>query len=382
MAHSKLIENLVTTMANNGKTGKLAVEYYQAMPGMIADWSGGSAPKIRDQMKRTPALTAHGTFMPVLEAVRPIAHRNEELAADLLEQSLPGLLAISTLQSAQVDGKSMNQGIVEFAQQVGKGHVSLMSPLCPPYTYSRDNRGVLVHASGELQPAIGSGLNKALSWITGVVRPVMQHGVACTLNLFHYSGNDAQQLIEVGADTLNHYRSNEGEMLAVLQSAYGDLQLHTDLIARQTGMQISVQPVEQFSPAIQQTVDQYAATFPQNAMSLRAGWQEDNIGEWLSETVGVPLGWLETFVDEEGAYRSKQRVGQSPEVQPLVHAALSEGLLYNAICAQATDLQAVILDMETTPDYMKVHTSYSPTPLMMGNDDNGANIRQPWNQIW
>jgi len=91
------------------------------------------------------------------------------------------------------------------------------------------------------------------------------------------------------------------------------------------------------------------------------------------------------FVEQEDGYRRKQGTIFDRSLEPLVLTALKEGLLYLLMVKKVEKEGGVMVDLETTENYMAGMLRHYCGPVIMGREFDWKNpfdptrIRQPFN---
>ena len=136
---------------------------------------------------------------------------------------------------------------------------------------------------------------------------------------------------------------------------------------------------------IARLVTDFTARFG-DKVNMYDGVTQAEVGNWLGKTIGVGEGWLLYFVEQETGYREDKAGLIDPKIaEGVTINALREGLLYMYLTQYAKRQGFIILDMETTSNYMMGSLRHYPAPCIMGNsfDPNNPisrrNIRQPFN---
>lgn len=205
--------------------------------------------------------------------------------------------------------------------------------------------------------------------------------------MWTYTGEtgDPADLVDLGADVQNHYRGKEEEMFEVLELSARDAREKLGRL-KEHGIHTNLISIERhFGPIIKSVVAEFSQQFPNNLHDMGTDATQEQIGDWLQQKFGVREGWLLYFVEQESGYRMKQSVKTSDAKEPLVYAALKEGLLYLLMTHYLHQNGTVMYDLETTHEYVRGSLNHLPGPVILGasydpnNPESRFNIRQPFN---
>ena len=156
---------------------------------------------------------------------------DEGLMTIFLSDTLPKVLAISSLTTSENSPKALAKGLSDMARQAGEGTIKTQHPLCPPYNIKVNDKGLLSHADGSLHPTLGLGFISTGVALANTFRKISNLDINIDLEFLTYSGGGGpENLVEIGQDVLNHYKGREADMLTTLQSAFDDLAATTKII--------------------------------------------------------------------------------------------------------------------------------------------------------
>jgi hypothetical protein len=283
--------------------------------------------------------------------------------------------------------------LTTLTQQVGNRNVKINSPGCPPYDYCRErSNGEIKHLSHRLLPGIGERYSIAMHSIGEVIEPLTSKGVSADFELWTYTGStgNPDHLVDLGPDVIDHYRQNGG--ISVAMTALRSCAKDADEVMRDTlpsyGVNHRVVSIEEeLGDEILDITKEFKDKFPKDIHQLDQYGPNKELNQWLSQ-LDVKVDWLMFFEKEERRYRAKQGVltrTDNPNQEPVVAAALKEGLLYLEITKKARENGSVIVDLETTKSYMIGSLRHHPGPVIMANPYNPDDpesklfIRQPFN---
>lgn len=318
---------------------------------------------------------------------------NERLMEVFLSDTLPKVLAISSLTTSENHPKALTKGLTTMANQVGKGTIKTQHPLCPPYNIKVNDKGLLSHADGSLHPTLGLGFMSTGIALGNTFRRIVNEGTEIDLDFITYSGTQgAESLVEIGRDVLNHYKGRENDILATLQSAFDDLTRTTKIYFGDKGYRSSSTSIEEtIAPAIISMKDDFVSRFRKGSLGEKKFFVTDDnpaMDEWLRHNLGVrDTGALMRFEEEEIKYRHKQGI---PIDETVTISAFMELALYRQLQKKAQDEGRLVLGAETTADYQMAivpHVAEETPAIIMGkprdtkNLSNPLSIRQPFNQI-
>ena len=202
-----------------------------------------------------------------------------------------------------------------------------------------------------------------------------------------YTGDTGrvEHLVDLGEDVLTHYREREEQIFERLQRTRGTMEESAKRVLRdEYGFKIVSIEVS-MGDKIARLVTDFTARFG-DKVNMYDGVTQAEVGNWLGKTIGVGEGWLLYFVEQETGYREDKAGLIDPKIaEGVTINALREGLLYMYLTQYAKRQGFIILDMETTSNYMMGSLRHYPAPCIMGNsfDPNNPisrrNIRQPFN---
>ena len=318
---------------------------------------------------------------------------DEELMTTFLSDTLPKVLAISSLTTSENSPKALAKGLSDMARQTGEGAIKTQHPLCPPYNIKVNSKGLLSHADGSLHPTLGLGFVSTGVALINTFRKIAGKGINLDLEFITYSGDKGtDQLVEIGRDVLNHYRGREDEMLMALQSAFDDLAKTKKIYFSDKGFHASAVSIEKtVAPAILAMKEDFTTRFRKGGAGEKKFFVTDDnpaMDDWLRDNLGVrDTGALMRFEDEEVRYRHKQVI---PIDETVTISAFMELALYRQLQQKAQHEGRLVLGAETTADYQMAivpHVVGETPAIIMGkprdtkNSFNPLSIRQPFNKI-
>lgn len=365
--------------------GDLGRHYYKGLPALMRGSVGNEylQPQIHRLIK-----TSHLTdrmFVAVFEAMAGWLEFNEQRGRVFLEHSLPSVVSFTSLYRYENEPRSMELSLRSLVSGVGEGTLQIISPLCPPYHYGLDRYGKLRHASGALQPMVGERFAVTAESLSRAFSPLTEHGVQVALQFWTYSGETGQieHLVEMGQDVLEHYRGQEDEMFSSLRHAFEDLVSQAHTVVCSSGIRAEAKSIDrEYGGSIHALATEFAQLFPSNLDYING---DPAVDHWLQARVGVHRNWLDFYVEEEESYRRKQRAILPPQPDTLVQSGLREGLLYLFLTQKAAAEEALMIDLETTHDYMVGSLRHYQAPCIMANAFDPAHpfhplkVRQPFN---
>lgn len=318
---------------------------------------------------------------------------NEGLMKVFLSDTLPKVLAISSLTPSENHPKALTNGLTTMARQAGEGTIRTQHPLCPPYNIKVNDKGLLSHADGSLHSTLGLGFISTGTSLGTTFRRIISKGINVDLEFITYSGQgDAESLIEIGRDVLNHYKGRENDMLSALQSTFDDLANTIKTYFKGEGFHASAVSIEKtVAPAILSMKDDFISRFRKGNTGERKFFITDDNPEmdaWLRQNIGVrDTGALMRFEEEETKYRYKQGISIDETV---TISAFMELALYRQLQKMAEADGRLVLGAETTADYQMAvvpHVAEKTPAIIMGkprdtkNSSNPLSFRQPFNRI-
>jgi hypothetical protein len=368
--------------------------YYQAVPSLLGKSFLGplvSLPVFSTRLKAR-ALSER-IYEPLLEAMSRWQSWNEPLAVTLLREVIPTLLGITSMQKNDNDTLFVSLAFGQLAAQAGTGKIRLTSLVCPSYQYRRDSSGRLWHCSGELLPATGGRFSKVAATLGRIFAPLAEHGVEIDWEFWGYTGEtgDPEHLVDMARFVHQHYQHDPQRLFATLGKAAEDMKkqlreqmgrYHID--ARTCSLD------RKFGALIHDIRNSFAETFPDQLQKITS---PEEVESWLENVCGCgPL--IHSFVEQEKIYRqnvimeSTERIGFT---EPVVSAALREMLLYTHILEEVRENGSIIIDTESSSNYMAETLKYLPAGLIFTrsekekHDGKGfrytLNIRQPYNVV-
>ena len=365
--------------------GELAREYLMKfLPREISQQNNQSESYWKDRIGKS-RLSAH-TIATALKEMAAWTNFDYHKAGVFLQRVVPQMIAHSELNPAPVETRSQDLAYAKTAKLVGEGHLTVMTPACPPYDYCVDNSGLLKHASGRLLPSFGDRFLIVCQEMTETFGQLTHNGVNVSMEVWTYTGEtgNTEDLVDLGADVQTHYSGHEEEMFAALKSCAQDAREKLDILSS-CGIQTNLVSIERnFGSIIKQITDEYCGEFPDSLHDIGLEHNQEMVGNWLQEQLKVKEGWLMFFVEQETAYRKKQGISTQTK-EPLVVASLREGLLYLLMTHHINQNGTIMFDLETTPDYVKGSLNHLPGPVILGasydpnNPRSRFNIRQPFN---
>ena len=367
--------------------GTVSIDYFKRIPKLMmsGDFSEG-IPRNIDRLLKSSLLDAQ-SVTGIFEEIASWPEYDPRKVETLLDIVVPNLLSVSSLNREETHKKSLDMTLWTLARQVGLGRANIMTPLCPPYTYTQRPNGLLTHYSGELQPDVGMRFGHSLKSIREVFDPLREHGVNVNLSVLTYTGDTGrvEHLVDLGEDVLTHYREREEQIFERLQRTRGTMEESAKRVLRdEYGFKIVSIEVS-MGDKIARLVTDFTARFG-DKVNMYDGVTQAEVGNWLGKTIGVGEGWLLDFVEQETGYREDKAGLIDPKIaEGVTINALREGLLYMYLTQYAKRQGFIILDMETTSNYMMGSLRHYPAPCIMGNsfDPNNPisrrNIRQPFN---
>lgn len=328
----------------------------------------------QQNLKRSSNFNTESIAFAVYETAR-WPDFNLELAQAWLGKTLPGLLALTSLNSKENNLNAVNQALLSLTQQIGKKSINLLLPLCPSYDYASDGNGFYHHQSGRIIPQIGYKFAQKWPVLKQIFSPLESNGVTINWQFLTYSGQTGQieHLSDLGKDVLEYYSGREINLFSDLQSAFQNLSELTD------SKPLSMDQL--FGELIIEKIDKFLSTFPKETHSSNFLRSMD---QWIKQHWDIQPGWLNHYITQELKYRKTQKTLIHSQ-NDLLPAAIKEGLLYRSVIEFANQSNSIIIDLETDPMYMMGELEFTPGPCLVakGYDrqkpDNPFSIRQPYN---
>ncbi|ASQ90171.1 hypothetical protein CHL67_03810 [Prosthecochloris sp. GSB1] len=362
--------------------------YYRAVPSLLGESFLGSlvSPSAFNTRFKARALSER-IFLQAFEAISRWKSWNEPLANVLLREVVPALLGITSMQKRDNDPCFVGLALGRLAEQTGKGRIRLVSLVCPSYQYRRDANGRLWHASGELLPTTGSRFRTVAATLGRIFAPLAEHGVAIDWEFWGYTGEtgDPEHLIDIARFVHEHYRADPRRLFDTLGRAAQDMSEQLREEMGRYAINASTGSLDRkFGTAIDDIRSSFSRTFPDQQENIT---RPKEVESWLNEVCNCgPL--IHSFVEQENIYRQNVILEFS---EPVVPAALREMLLYTHILDEVRKQGSVVIDTESSSNYMTETLRYLPAPLIFARSGKKAhheghgsytmNIRQPYNIV-
>jgi hypothetical protein len=300
----------------------------------------------------------------------------------LVAEVFPALMGICSLSCRENPHSRLESFFSTLARQCGGNCVRIMSPLCPSYRYRMDRNGMLWHSSGELLPVAGARFEKAINTLANALVPLTMSNVTVDWNFWSYSGEtrNAADLIDIAYFVKEYYAGFPDRLFDTLQQAYKDIGGHLSGARQMYGIRFAQQSFDmQFGRIIHILYEDFVAKFGSNCKKTA---DEPAVLEWLSGACGTG-SLLERFMEQEAIYRKNVRLDFS---EPQILAALREMLLYMHLLTYALDHDQIIIDTESTANYMNIAADYFQAGVFfVKKDRNGTShgmftqdLRQPY----
>lgn len=368
--------------------------YYQTVPSLLGRSFLGPLvdPVIFSTQLKAQALSEQ-MYLPLLEAMSHWQSWNEPLAEALLMEVIPTLLGITSMKKRDNDKLFVSLALGQLAEQAGRGKVRLTSLVCPSYQYRCDANGKLWHCSGELLPTIGPRFGAVCATLGRVFAPLTEHAVRLDWEFWSYTGQtgDPEHLIDLSHFVLEHYQDDPKQLFITLGKAALDM---TKQLQEQMGRYnitaCTCSLDQKFGALIFDIRNAFSNTFPDQLDKITS---RNAVESWLNHTCGCgPL--IHPFVEQEKIYRRNVTADATEPIEftePVVPAALREMLLYTHILDDVRKSGSIIVDTESTSNYMTETLRYIPTGLIFTRADKEKhavksskytlNIRQPYNVV-
>jgi hypothetical protein len=393
---SELLLNLLERITNKpSSTLKGSLRgYYQTVPALLGDSFLGKLipPSVFSSQLKVRALSER-IYLPLFESVSRWPSWNESLAETLLREVVPALLGITSMHKKDNDTLFVGLAFGRLAEQAGQGRVSLTSLVCPSYQYRRDANGKLWHCSGELLPIAGMRFSMVAATLGRIFAPLAEHSVEVEWEFWGYTGETANQehLIDIARFVHRHYQDDPQQLFTTLKLAAEDLNrqlqeqmAHYNIRARTCSLE------RKFGERIYEIRKSYLKIFPDQLENIT---RTEDVESWLNDLCCYgPL--IHYFVEQEKIYRQNVIIDSSFPVvftEPIVLAALREMLLYTHILTDVRTNGSIIIDTESSSNYMTETLRYLPAGLIFtrsgkekfeqDNPKYTLNIRQPYNVV-
>jgi hypothetical protein len=362
--------------------------YYQAVPSLLGDSFLGplvSLPVFCDQLKAR--ALSEGIYLPLFEAMSHWQSWNEPLADALLREVIPTLLGIASMQKRDNDILFVSLALGKLAEQAGMGKMQLTSLVCPSYQYRRDSNGKLWHSSGELLPMVGSRFSTVAATLGRIFAPLTKHCVEINWEFWGYTGEtgDPEHLIDMARFVHQHYQDDQQQLFATLGKAAQDMTMQLQEHMGSYNINAYTCSLDQkFGALIHEIRNSFSNNFPDQLDKIT---RRNEVESWLNNICNCgPL--IHSFVEQEKIYRQNVILEFT---EPLVPAALREMLLYTHILNEVRKNGSIIIDTESSSNYMTETLKYLPTGLIFTRSDKEKhdgkslnytlNIRQPYNVV-
>lgn len=337
------------------------------------DRSGNGTVAIERQLKRGGVLRAE-TFNGL------IGRGESERRKAVWGEVIPALLACAEITKGKgAYGPAYRKALENLVRGAEAGNLEIITPACPPYDYMITRDGQLKHQSGGLLPSIGERFELAVGTLKEVFSPLTNLGVRVSFGVVTYTGEtkNLRDLVELGGDVVSYYKGKENLIFENLQAATAQAKAVLERHWGENGGVVSIETT--LAPAINAAVEEFEKKFPEIVANryLLEGEAGKKVGQWLKEKFGVDEGWLLFFVEEEEGYRRKQGIIFDRSLEPLVLTAMKEGLLYLLVVKGVEESGGVMIDLETTENYMAGMLRHHPGPVIMGREFDWRNPFDP-----
>lgn len=368
--------------------------YYQTLPLLLGKSFLGELLSSSVFSTRLKARAfSEQVFLPAFEAISRWQEWNAPLATALLGEVIPALLGITSMQKRDNETRFVSLALGQLAEQTGTGTVRLTSLVCPSYQYRRDAKGKLWHCSGALLPTTGARFSAVAATLGRIFSPLSEHDVEINWEFWGYTGEtgDPEHLVDMARFVHRHYQHDPQQLFATLARAAEDM--GTQLQLQMGRYRINARTCSldrKFGALIYGIRNAFSETFPDQLELISS---PEAVESWLDTVCrcGPLIHW---FVEEEKIYR-KNVIMESTEpiefTEPVVPAALREMLLYTHILDEVQKYGLIVIDTESSSNYMTATLQYLPAGLIFTrtgkeNDDKGSttytlNIRQPYNVV-
>lgn len=368
--------------------------YYRAVPSLLKESFLGplvSPPVFSAQLKAR--AMSERIYLPVFEAIGRWESWNEPLAVALLREVIPALMGIASMQKRDNDTPFLGLALGELADQAGTGKVRLTSLVCPSYQYRRDSSGKLWHCSGELLPTTGARFGKVAATLGRIFSPLAEQGIEIDWEFWGYTGEtgDPEHLIDMARFVHQHYQHDPQQLLATLGKAAEDMSVQLQRHMGSYGINASACSLDRkFGALIYDIRNSFSVRFPDQLEKITS---PEEVESWLEHVCKCgPL--IHSFVEQEKIYRQNVIIESTEPIaftEPLVPAALREMLLYTHILGEVRKNGSIIIDTESSSNYMTETLQYLPAGLIFTRSEKERderkssqytlNIRQPYNVV-
>lgn len=362
--------------------------YFQTIPSLLGKSFLGPliAPTAFSNQIKSRGLSEK-IYQPLLEAMSRWQSWNGPLAETLLGEVVPTLMGVASMQKKDNDPLFVGLALGKLAEQAGQGHIRLVSLICPSYQYRRDTNGKLWHASGELLPTTGARFSAVAATLGRIFAPLTQHAVGINWEFWGYTGEtgDPEHLIDMARFVHQHYQNDPGQLLATLGMAAKDMTMQLQEQMGRYNIHAETCSLDRkFGACIYEIRKSFAETFPDQLEKISC---VEEVESWLDNicTCGRLIHY---FVEQEQIYRMNVLITFT---EPVVLAALREMLLYTHILDEVRNNGSIIIDTESSSNYMTETLRHLPAGLIFTRSDKekhnrGAagytcNIRQPYNIV-
>ncbi|NTU91638.1 MAG: hypothetical protein HGA60_06955 [Chlorobiaceae bacterium] len=362
--------------------------YYQAVPSLLQEsFLGPLVPTLGFISKLKARALSERIYLPLFEAVSRWKVWNEPLAVALLREVIPTLLGITSMHKKDNDPLYVSLALGQLAGQAGMGRVRLISLVCPSYQYRRDANGRLWHCSGELLPSTGARFREVAATLGRIFAPLTERAVAIDWEFWCYTGEtgDPEHLVDMARFVHQHYQHDPERLFATLGMAAEDMRRYLQQEMGKFAIDASPGSLDKkFGAIIYEIRSSFAQRFPDQLDNIT---RPAEVESWLSE-IGDCGPLIHAFVEQERIYRQNVLIGFT---EPIVPAALREMLLYVFILREVREQGGIIIDTESSSNYMTGTLPYFPTGLVFTRSDRERhgekkmnytlNIRQPYNVV-
>jgi len=370
-------------------TGELANAYFKGyLPQEIARIKETQSHSELSRLKS--GVVNREMIIAAMEVAGATNEPNTESLEIVFGHTIPNILAITDTSKKGSNPDAVQNTLSLLPYSVNRGFLVVTSPLCPPYHYKEDENGLLSHASGQILPTIGPRFGVAIESLKKTFEPLADSGVDVSIRLKTYTGStgDVQDLVEIGQDVMGHYINGRSrELFDNLRTAAADANQQMDTILRSTKVRYGITSIEEsYGQIVKEAIVGINNNFPHllEDHHHHSGVNK-HVERWLKEKFNMPPGFLDMFVQEEVAYRKKQGSLISSNSEPVILSSTKEAMLYFLIAVDAMAKKEVVIDMETTNNYMLKALQAVPAPVIMAarynkrDKSSRFNISQPFN---
>lgn len=383
---SRMVEE-ITGKTGLNEVGDTAIAYYRYLPGLICK----SFPEerlntnfLKDQLKKSSFTLS--TLRNIFDSVAYWSEDSQQIAMTFLGDTLPKLLAITSMRKSDNRAEHLAFGFSRLARQIGRKYVNILSPLCPSYCYLMDSRNNLIHASGNLLPKVGSRFETVAHTLGKIFLPLTTEGVTINWEFWAYSGEtgDTDHLVDVGQFIIDYYKGDLYRLFISLGKSYKDLDGKARIIFNRYGIHAKAVSIDgTIGNTVNDLVDDFIKSFPDQLDEITC---ENQVEEWMEVIIGSRT-LLYYFIEEEKKYRRKQWGIGIECADPLIPAALREALLYFLLLNHLLKNNLLIINTESTSNYMSGALRHLHAPVITGKAFDPLyqersytlNIRQPYN---